>query len=303
MINVTPLLRNATASTPSAAIFLSGSGSNAERIIEFQRQAGETAAFTIGALVTDRPQTSRARQLASQFNLPLVENDIGAFYRERGESRVSIATPAGRQLRTEWTDQLRRQLEPYHPDFGILAGFVPLTNLTADFPCLNVHPGDLTYLENGRRHLVGLHSLPVERAILADLDELRSSVILATPYSGAGDDMDSGPILGLSGPVAIDLQGQTPAALAKLAASRPSQRPTGGYRDLLEQIANHNLERLKVDGDWVVFPRVVADFARGRFAVDQHGELAYRLNDRWLPIATVVYGKTEREIILREAGA
>ena len=299
MEKVVPFFGNAIERTPAAAIFLSGSGSNAERILALWQEKGEDAGFRVGALVTDNPEGSRTRELARQFGVPLVENDIRAFYRERGETRVSIATPAGRTLREAWTEAVRAALRPFQPDFGVLAGFVPLTNLTGDFPCLNVHPGDLTYLKDGRRHLVGLHTVPVERAILEGLDSLRSSVIVAQPYTGAGDNMDSGPILGISEEVPIDL-GETPLdRLAAVAARRPPRRPPGGYGDELESIAQRHLEALKRGGDWVVFPPVVADFARGRFALDDKGALLYRLAGGWQPIATVVYGNGTRELVFR----
>jgi len=218
--------------------------------------------------------------------------------RERGETRISIATEKGRQIREAWTDQLRSLLQDYNPDFGILAGFVPLTNITGDFPCLNVHPGDLTYEKNGQRYLVGLHTFPIERAILEDLGTMRSSVIVAEPYSGDGGDMDSGPILGVSEPVAIDLGGTSLAELPAIAASRPAKRPLGGYKDRLEEVAKVNLERLKVDGDWQVFPRVVFDFSRHLFARQEDG-LCFQVGDQWVPIETIAYGSGGREIIFR----
>lgn len=96
---------------------------------------------------------------------------------------------------------LRELVLPWKIDFGVLAGFVPLCNITADLPCLNVHPGDLTVETDGRRILAGLHFKPVETAILAGHPALRSSVILAQPFEGSGEaEMDSGPVLGVSRP-------------------------------------------------------------------------------------------------------
>jgi len=279
------------------AIFMSGSGSNAERILERVEAKEPDVPFEVTALVTDAPETSRARDLGARFGLPVVENDIRAFYRERGESRVSIATPRGQEIRQEWTDALRAQLAPCGVDFAVFAGFVPLTNLTADFPCLNVHPGDLTYLRDNRRYLVGLHTVPIERAILEGLPELRSSVIVALPYTGKGDDMDNGPILGISPPVAVLPGEETLEELAAVMAERPERRPKGGFADPLEQMAEANQDRLKEGGDWIVFPRVTFDFAAGRFGTDEADQLYYRLGSTWHPVETVVYGVEDREII------
>lgn len=183
-------------------------------------------------------------------------------------------------------------MRPYRIDFAVLAGFVPLCNITRDYPCLNVHPGDLTVEENGRRILAGLHFKPVETAILKGFPALRSSVILAQPFEGKGEaEMDSGPVLGVSAPMAVGLEGCSVEQLAAVAAAR-RQAP---YRDLLREVAAANLERLKFAGDHVVLPRVVDEFAAGRFG-RRDGQLCYRKADcSWIPVRTVEYsaGKAE----------
>lgn len=247
---------------PNVGIFLSGSGSNAEKLIQAVRRL-ETPVLNISALITDAPKTSRAREIAKEYGIPLIELDIKEFYLERGETRVSIMTEAGQRIREEWTNQLRKLIAPLKLDFGVFAGFVPLTNITRDFPCLNVHPGDLTYLKDGRRYLVGLHTIPIERAILEGLDYLRSSVIVVEPYKGSGaDDMDSGELLGVSPKVPIDFMGATLDELKACAAARPAKRPKGGFADRLEEIAKHNQDRLKEGGDWIVLPEAVINFAK-----------------------------------------
>lgn len=283
---------------PRAAIFMSGSGSNAERLLEAVAAAGPQSPLEIACLATDAPGESRTREIGRLHGVPVVECDIREFYRRQGLATTSLATPEGRQTRELWTDSLRQALRPHGIDFGIFAGFVPLTNITGDFPCLNVHPGDLTYLKDGRRWLVGLHAIPVERAILEGLDHLRSSVIVADPYTGQGDDMDSGLILGISGKVPLDLQGATLELLREQAAGRPAGRPRGGFGDRLEAVAKHNLTRLKEQGDWRVLPQVVFDFAAGHFLHDGTG-LAYRQGGAVLPVQTVAYDASQPRPIPR----
>jgi len=284
---------------PRVAVFLSGSGTNAEKILQGWRGRPD-APYTVAVLVTDAPERSRARELGTTYGVPVVAEDIRAWYRTHGLKRVSLATPEGRRLREEWTDRLRQRLAPFEIDFGVLAGFVPLTNLVGDFPCLNVHPGDLTYLKDGRRYLVGLHTVPIERAILEGLDSLRSSVIQALPYTGSGEDMDSGPILGVSAPVPVDLDGATLDELRACAAARSGKRPPGGWNDRLEQVALLNQERLKREGDWVVLPGVVDDVARGLFGRTPDGGIAFRVQGRWHRIETVVYHPDgAREVLFR----
>ena len=157
-------------------------------------------------IVTDTPQKSRAAEISQLNNIPLIEHDIRAFYKANCLNRISILTPEGQAVREKWTNKLREMLIPYNIDFGILAGFVPLTNITSDFPCLNIHPGDLTVEQNGKRLLVGLHTIPIELAIINGFSSLRSSVIIAQTYTGRGGEMDSGPILGISPEVPIDFK-------------------------------------------------------------------------------------------------
>jgi folate-dependent phosphoribosylglycinamide formyltransferase PurN len=300
MPEIRPLLPPPKGDTARFALFMSGSGTNAEKVLEHLRAVGDRSSCQAAAIVTDAPETSRARELGKLFDLPVVEHDIRAFYGSHGETRVSIATPRGQELRQAWTDGLRAKLADVTVDFGVFAGFVPLTNLTGDFPCLNVHPGDLTYRKDGARWLVGLHTVPIERAILEGLDILRTSVIQALPYTGKGDDMDNGPILGLSPEVEIDLEGCTVEELVDCAAKRPEKRPKGGYGDRLEELAQFNQEKLKVGGDWVVLPRVVVDFGQGRFGLAPDGQLHYRMGANWHPIETVVYETTAKEIVFAE---
>ena len=267
-------------------VLMSGSGSNAEVLIRASRM--ENSSFTICALVTDRPERCRAREIAAMYHLPLVECDIFDFYKKNGENSIRLDTQHRRELRNLWNTMLEKAIEPFAPDFGALAGFVPLTNLAAKLPLLNVHPGDLTATdENGRRLYTGLHHLPVELAILDGVDGLRSSVILAQPYSGDGNsDMDSGPVLGISGPVAPKLDGAILSRLKKLYEIRiPGVTPS----DRLREVADASLDELKYHGDHVIFPRVVSDFALGKYAVDANDQLYYEIDGSFTAVQTVEY--------------
>ena len=275
------------------AVFMSGSGTNAEALLRYYAEHPENGC-RVTLLVTDAPETSRARRLSADWGVPLLEHDIRAFYAARGETAISLVSERRRAIRAEWTDCLCSLLAPHAVDFGVLAGFVPLCNITADLPCLNVHPGDLTVEENGRRILAGLHFRPVETAILAGYASLRSSVILAQPFEGNGEaEMDSGPVLGVSTPVPVDLDGESVAALAAVRGARQH----APYRDRLRDVAARNLERLKIEGDHVVLPRVVADFAAGRFGRDRNGGLYFREAEQWLPCRTVEYGRDGRNVL------
>lgn len=255
------------------AIFLSGSGSNAEKLLN--DQAVRSAAEAV-VLITDAPEKSRAGIIGSQYNIPVIEFSIREFYRQNGLNTISLATEAGRRVREMWTGELRKMLQPYRIDFGVLAGFEPLSNITEDFPCLNVHPGDLTVTDaDGSRCYIGLHTVPVEKAILAGEKSLRSSVIMALPFTEPGQDMDNGLLLGISGNMPIDFGSLSLDALRNVKAARCGKKPAGGWQDELEKLASRSQEQLKVHGDHRILPVVVRDFASGCFAV-KDGVLYYR---------------------------
>ena len=294
-----PLLKVAEGTLPNVGIFLSGSGSNAEMLLKTVRALPKPV-MNIAVLVTDAPLTSRARELGRMFNVPVAELDIKQFYADRGETRVSIATEAGQRIREEWTNELRRLIAPYKLDFAVFAGFVPLTNISSDFPCLNVHPGDLTYLKDGKRLLVGLHTIPIENAIVEGLDYMRSSVIIVETYSGSGKEMDNGLLLGISPKVRIEFAGHSRAELAGCIPLRPAKRPKGGYGDIMESVASDNQGLLKENGDWIVLPQVVIQFASGNYAVDDDGTLLFRENGSFTRIRTVEFSNRGVSQILRE---
>jgi folate-dependent phosphoribosylglycinamide formyltransferase PurN len=271
---------------PHGAIFMSGSGSNAEKVLDFQKR--NPAKWLPVVIVTDNPEKSRAAEIAENYGLPLAALSIRKFYHSHGEDKISLASKSGRRIRELWTDALREKIAPFDIDFGILAGFMPLSNITGDFPCLNVHPGDLTVEQNGRRLFVGLHAIPTELAIINNFKTIRSSVIIAQPYTGKGGEMDSGPILGVSPELELDLQGFSYAQLLAIYNKRPARKPVGGWNDALSKTASANQKRLKENGDWIVFPQVVNDFAAGKFAIE-NGDLYFKKENGWEKIKTREY--------------
>ena len=263
-------------------ILMSGSGTNTEALLNFERSLANPA-YSVAALVTDAPETSRTRELAARYGLPLVEHDLKAFYRANGEESVKLDTPRRRELREEWSQGLWEKIKAFDPGFACFAGFTALSNIARELPCLNVHPGDLTRCApEGSRAYAGLHVLPVEKAILSGEKALRSSVIWVQPYSGNGSkEMDGGPILGISAPLPVELGEHS---LQELEECRRQRVPGVKCTDALRQLALEHIERLKVHGDHQVFPRAVADFAANCFRCE--GEELYYNNEK---VVTVEY--------------
>ncbi len=261
-----------------AAIFMSGSGDNAKRLLETR-----SGAWTAEAIVTDYPDRSNAKTIAEHFNIPLITVPIRQFYADHGLKSTSLATEQGREVRNLWTAEIRQRLTPFSIEFGLLAGFVSLCNISSDFPCLNVHPGDLTFELNGQRHLTGLHSIPIERALLAGLPYLRSSVIATMPYHSAKD-IDAGPVLGVSLPIPVNTDGISVEELRSIVALRPARKPASGWGDVLSELADAHQQRLKLEGDLQIYPRIADDFANGKFKM--HNKTLYY--DGY-PVKTVEY--------------
>ena len=270
------------------AICMSGSGSNAEVILSRAAGIPETGYEPV-VIFTDCPETSRASELAEKYNVPLAHLDIRAFYRENGEEDILLNSEKKCRLRDIWSEKVWQILQTYRCDFAVFAGFVPLTNLADKLPCLNVHPGDLIQEDSeGKRIYAGLHCEPVENAILDRQQVLRSSVILVQCYNGSGKkELDGGPVLGISAPVPVELQGVSYDELDTVRRQQ-EKRP---YRDRLREIALANIENLKSRGDHVVFPEVISCFAKGCYATDAAGELFFRSSEAetWQQVKTVEF--------------
>ena len=111
-----------------------------------------------------------------------------------------------------------------------------------------MHPADLSILdENKKRVFVGDDA--VLDAVKAGQTELRASTL----WVDKG--VDSGPLLLISRPIAVDL----PATLAELL----------NRKEQLRAVADEHQERLKEIGDWEIFPRTILMMAEGRIALDE----------------------------------
>ena len=291
--------KNSSDRRAGVAIFVSGSGTNAEKLLEFQVQNSQNCFYEPVCIVTDRPGRSEAEVLAEKYKLPLVSEDINEFYKSRGLSSISLASEEGRRVREEWTRALYEKLKDFKVDFGVFAGFIPLTNITDFFPCLNVHPGDLTVCdENGGRLLVGLHTVPVHLAFMEGFEYLRSSVIVACAYEGGGSGMDEGILVGVSQEVELDLLGKDRDYWLQAYKARPDKKPAGGWSDEYQKFLQHNQDKLKIYGDWVVFPQVVNDFAAGKFSHIAEC-LFYNSGKALLPVEVIEYSQNSKEIFFK----
>jgi formyltetrahydrofolate-dependent phosphoribosylglycinamide formyltransferase len=125
------------------AVLLSGSGRTLENLLEWIA-AGRLAASVAG-VVASRGDV-RGVRLAERAGIP-----------------VSVLPPAGRPL-ADWSDAIFAACREANPDLVVMAGFLHLVAIPADFAgrVINIHPALLPAF-GGK----GFHGLHVHRAVVA----------------------------------------------------------------------------------------------------------------------------------------
>ncbi len=236
--------------------FMSGSGTNLVKIIEKQAELEQDsggAPFRVEVIFTDN-QGSNAIRISEDFGIPLVVEDILAFYRSRGHD-----TKKDLSLRAEFDRKVVELMAPYSVDAIVLAGYMSIVTkpLLEAFPgrIINVHPADLLILEGGRRKYTGDNA--VRDAILAGEQVVRSSTHIVR------EEVDGGEVLMVSVPVPVEL----PPGLGQEGLVRAQGR------QLLDRLAAEHQERLKEKGDWVILPRTLECLSRGQYVLDDDGRV------------------------------
>ncbi len=240
------------------ACFVSGSGTNAKRIIE--RSLEEDSRYEVSLIFTDvrddrlrknGEKRCRAKDIAEEYGISYKCEDIRDFYRERGVKRIYLG------LRPEFDRMVVERVASYGVDLVALAGYMSITThplLEAyEGRMVNVHPADLSIMEGNERKYNGIHV--VMDAILAGERELRASTHVVR------EKVDHGEILVVSELVPVGLP--EGVVLEELAQDKK----------LLGVIVDGHQERLKERGDWVIFPLTIQMIAEGRFALDGEGSV------------------------------
>ena len=238
------------------ACFVSGSGTNARRIIERSHEAGSR--FEVSLIFTDvrddrlkksGDKRCRAKDITDEYDIPYECVDIRDFYKERGVKRTDLS------LRPEFDRLVVEKVAPHSIDLIALAGYMSITTqplLDAfDGRMVNVHPADLSIMEGDERKYVGIHV--VRDAILVGEKVLRASTHVVR------EKVDHGEILVVSEPVLIGLP--EGVDLGEL----------GRNKKLLRSIVDEHQDQLKERGDWVIFPLTIQMISEGRFALDGEG--------------------------------
>ena len=243
------------------ACFVSGSGTNARKIIERSRKPDSQ--YEVALIFTDvrddryyRSGKKRcmAKEIAEEHGIPYECEDIRDFYRSRGHK-----TRRDLSLRPEFDRLVVEKVRPHEIDAIALAGYMSITTrpLLEAYPgrVVNVHPADLSIMEGGDRKYVGIHV--VRDAIIAGERELRSSTHVVR------EEVDRGEILLISEPLPVELPEGVDLGLL------------GRDDEQLAKVVDEHQDRLKELGDWVIYPMTLQMMAEGRFSLNERGVMCF----------------------------
>ena len=266
------------------AIFMSGSGSNARKIIEkyFSQVTGpfglSTPSFEPVLMFTDNP-LSKAYEIANALEIPIFCNSIRGFYKRHNRDLKDM------EIRAKYDSQQADLLRSFCVDAVALAGYdwVVTPSICDNFVVENVHPADLRVKDSeGNRSYIGLAWVPSAKAILRKEPRVYTSVHLVTSR------LDGGPLLAVSAPQPVPeeaLSLERKVLLGEADSLKDvmlfvKQNPNMPDEEIARRFPIYGFardcqERLKVHGDWVEFPEVIANISLGRYQKDKKGGLYF----------------------------
>ena len=231
--------------------FMSGSGTNLIKIIEWAKQLevkDGKSPYRVDLIFTDNKK-SNAVLISEKFNIPLETFDILDFYKAKGYSDKKDLF-----LRGEFDCKIIKILEKYNIDLIALAGYMSIVTQplldTFNGRIINVHPADLSVKADGKRKYTGHHA--VRDAILAGEKNLHSTTHIVRK------EVDYGEILLISEGISVNI----PDKLSLKDLSKI------GKESLLREIVCQHQNKLKENGDWKIFPLTLQYISEGRFSVD-----------------------------------
>lgn len=233
---------------------MSGSGTNARKVIERSQEHGSS--YRVELIFTDvkdetfdkaGKKTCRALDIAKEFGIEYECIDIMDFYSSRGCSSKKDLS-----LRPDFDKLVVATVEKHRVDLIALAGYMSITTKPLldryDGKIVNVHPADLTILSLGERKYVGIHT--VRDAILGGEKEIRSTTHIVR------EKVDHGEVLIVSKPIIVKLP--KGADLDMLRSDK----------EMLKAVVEEHQDRLKREGDWVIYPMTLQMIGEGRIALD-----------------------------------
>ena len=182
------------------ACFVSGSGTNARRIIE--RSFSPDACYEVSLIFSDvrddrlkknGEKRCKANDIAKEFGISYENEDIRDFYQKKGVKRTDLS------IRPEFDQLVIEKISSYEIDLIALAGYMSITTTPLlnnyNGRIVNVHPADLSIMKGDERKYVGIHV--VRDAILEGELDIRASTHIVR------EKVDYGEILIISEPVPV----------------------------------------------------------------------------------------------------
>lgn len=229
---------------------MSSSGTNIRKILDHQKHLEKiegTSPFQIVVIFSDTAD-SNAPTIGKEFDIPIIIRDLAGFYARRGRKKSDLS------IRPDFDRETVKALSPFGVKAGAYGGYMSIatTPLINAFLGVNVHPADLSIEEGGRRKYTGDHAVRDaiaggERTIAASTHIIKEAV-------------DQGPLLMISPPLPVALR-------AEWNLADPAD---------LRKAESGNQERLKENGDWIIFPKTIDYLARGWFGSDESGLLYFK---------------------------
>jgi folate-dependent phosphoribosylglycinamide formyltransferase PurN len=238
------------------AIMMSGTGSNAIKIIE-----DASPNLDIRVILSDNPE-SRAEEIAKKYGINYELNNIYAYFDITNQPGKLDAADReklkDKGRRKEYDIETYVRLCNHKIELIAAAGYDWVIDpfLCSNFIIGNVHPGYLPKkLPNGKPMYAGLAWIPTAKAILNGEKYVYTSTHLITPG------LDEGPVARISSPVPINLPegitkdnilGGTPLKYVISDINSNEGRNFGQH--LIYTHSKKIQNKLKEKGDWVEFP-------------------------------------------------
>lgn len=232
--------------------FMSGSGSNLRKIIEWEHTLKKERAkfiYKVVAIFSDS-FNSKANDIGKEFDIPVITRDLKGFYAYRGKHRRDL------KVREEFDLETIKALTPFDAKVAAFAGYMSIATqpLIEAYLGINVHPADLSIKLNGKRKYVGAHA--VRDALLAGETFLRSTTHIVEHV------VDQGCILMISPPLPVLKNSFDPNNL-----------------QMINFMEGYYQNRLKEVGDWIIFPKTLQYIAEGRYTQNDQGKLFFDDNE------------------------
>jgi folate-dependent phosphoribosylglycinamide formyltransferase PurN len=244
------------------ACFISGSGTNAIKIINESRKSESN--YEVVLMFTDVRDDRRkkngskickALDIAEKFDIPYACEDIRDFYKSKGHNNRRDLS-----IRPEFDERVIAKIEQYELDIIANAGYMSIMTLPIlDHYCgkiVNVHPADLSKMDGEARKYVGIHV--VEEALMAGEKEIRATTHIVRKK------VDYGEILVISKPVQIKLPKEVDIETLKM------------DKKLSKSIVSQHQSLLKEKGDWIIYPLTLQMISNGLFGLDGKGGVFYQ---------------------------